>query len=224
MQDLVNFKAESRNSVGKKIAKKIRREGKIPAIIYGDGKEPIPISINVKDVLSVLKMEKKQNTILRIHRDDIQVDAMLKEIQYDYLSDNILHADFFRLDLNKEIEVSIPITIVGESIGVRVEDGVFDFVTRDIRVKALPTLIPTNFEIDVTELHSGNSIKVENIEEDENVKILTDKQIVICAVVVKGAEEEEEVEEDEEETVEAAEGDTPSPDSETADKKAEDKK
>ena len=223
MQDLVNFKAESRDSVGKKIAKKIRKEGKIPAIIYGDGKEPIPISINVKDVLSVLKMEKKQNTILRIHRDDIQVDAMLKEIQYDYLSDNILHADFFRLDLNKEIEVSIPVTIVGESIGVRVEDGVFDFVTRDIRVKALPTLIPTNFEIDVTDLHSGSSIKVENIEEEENVKIVTDKQIVICSVVAKGAEEEEEVEEDDEEAAESDEA-APEQDGEAADTKAEDKK
>ena len=198
MEELVNFKAESRDGVGKKVAKQIRREGKIPAIIYGDGKDPIPISIGLKDVKSVLKMEKKQNTILRILRDDIQVDAMLKELQYDYLSDNIIHADFIRLDLNKEIEVSVPITIIGESIGVRVEDGVFDFVTRDIRVKALPTLIPTNFEIDVTDLHSGNSIKVDNIEPEENVKIMTDRQVVICAVVVKGAAEEEEIEEEEE--------------------------
>ncbi len=197
MENLVNFKAESRVGVGSKIAKQIRREGKIPAIIYGDKKDPIPISIELKDVLSILKMEKKQNTILRIQRDDIEVDAMLKELQYDHLGDTLLHADFIRLDLDKKIEVSVPVHIVGEAIGVRVEDGVFDFVTREIKVKALPMLIPTTFEIDVTELHSGNSIKVENIAEEDNVQIMSEKQVVICAVVAKGAEEEEEVEEEE---------------------------
>ena len=212
MENLVNFKAESRVGVGSKIAKQIRREGKIPAIIYGDKKEPIPISIELKDVLSILKMEKKQNTILRIQRDDIQVDAMLKELQYDHLGDTLLHADFIRLDLEKEIEVSVPIKIIGESIGVRVEDGVFDFMTREVRVKALPILIPTHFEIDVTELHSGSSFKIEDLEAEENVKMVTDKQIVICAVTVKGAEEveEEEVEEEEEvaETEEAPAAET----------------
>lgn len=203
MESIVNFKAESRDGVGTKVAKKLRRAGRIPAIIYGDGKEPIPIAIDLKSVKSILKMEKKQNTILRIQRDDIQVDAMLKEFQYDHLSDNIIHADFIRLDLEKEIEVSIPIVIVGTPIGIRVEDGVFDFVTREVKVRTLPTLIPVNFEIDVTDLHSGSSIKVENIETDEKIKLVTDDNIVICAVVAKGgvAEEEEEVEEEEEDAV-----------------------
>ncbi len=204
MEGLVNFKAKSREGTGTRVAKKIRNEGRIPAIIYGDGKDPIPIAINLKDVQSILKMEKKQNTILRIQRDDIEVDAMLKELQYDHLGDNIIHADFIRLDLEKEIEVSVPVKIVGESVGVKVEDGVFDFVTRVIRIKTKPTLIPVNYEIDVTDLHAGQTIKVQDIEPEETIKIMSDDQTVICAVVAKGAAEEEVAEDEDEAGEEAA--------------------
>ena len=131
MENILNIKAESRKEVGKGISKKLRAEGKIPAIIYGGKREAIPISLWVKDVKSILKSEKGENTILSIHRDDVKVDAMLKDIQYDFLSNNIIHVDFIRIELDRLIEVYVPVVLIGEPIGVKLEDGIFDFISRE---------------------------------------------------------------------------------------------
>jgi large subunit ribosomal protein L25 len=197
MEEFMTIKAESRQYVGKKIAKKLRKESKIPAIIYGDKKEPIPISLLIHDVKSILKTDKGENTVLKIHRDDIQVDAMLKELQYDYLGDNIIHADFLRIDLEKEVLANVPVHVKGEPIGVKQEDGIFDFMTRELKVKCLPTKIPKEFVVDVSGLHAGHSIKLEDLDLGEDLEVLSDIHTVICAVAAKALPEEDEVEEDE---------------------------
>lgn len=206
MENIISINAESRKEVGKKISKRLRKEGKIPAIIYGENKESIPISLTLSDVKDILKSEMGENTLLRIQRDDIQVDAMLKEIQYDYLSTTIIHADFIRIDLNKTINVNVPIILIGDPIGVRVEDGILDFISREIEVKCMPTKIPEKFELDISELHIGNSLKVNSLIIDEDVELESDPNLVICAVSVKGAAEVEEVEEEIEEVEEGEEG------------------
>jgi len=203
MENVMTIKAESREGVGKQVAKKLRRQGKIPAIIYGEKKESITISIELTDLKMILKSEKGENTVLKIHRDNIQVDAMLKEIQYDYLSDHIIHADFLRLDLDKPITAWVPIVVKGEPIGVKLEDGIFDFVTRDIQVKCLATKIPKEIVIDISDLHSGHSIKIEDLELGEEIQLLSDPQRVICAVASKAKAEVEEEAGVEEEAAEA---------------------
>ena len=197
MQDIFEVKAEPRDKVGKSIAKKLRHSGRVPAIIYVGNKESIPISISQEDIKTILKSERGANSILRIHRESIVVDAMLKEIQYDYLQDTPIHVDLIRIDLNKPVDVSVPVAITGEAIGVREEDGVFDFVTRTLDLRCLPDRIPREISVDVTELHAGNSIKVEDLEFGEDVHMLADPRSVICAVTAKVAEEEPEVEEEE---------------------------
>lgn len=235
MENIIAVKAESRNEVGKQVAKRIRRENKIPAIIYGGKKDSIPISMDLNDIKNILKSKMGENTILKIKRDDIEVDAMLKDIQYDYLSSTIIHADFIRIDLKKKIEVSVPIVLIGEPIGVRLEDGILDFVNREIDLKCLPHRIPSKIEIDVTDLHIGNSLKFEIIELEEDVEFISRPERVICAVSVKGAVEEEIVEEEEEglegeEGVEGEEGAAETsdaekkPDEASGDKKQGDKK
>jgi len=219
MENVMTINAETRDNVGKMIAKKLRREGKIPAIIYGGDKESIPISLIVDDVKGILKSEKGENAVLRIHRGDINVDAMLHDIQYDCLTDRIIHVDLLRIDLEKPVTVSVPIKIEGQAIGVRVEDGIFDFVTREIKIKCLVTQIPNDFDLDVSELHIGQSVKVEDLDIEEEIQLLSDPNTVICAVSTKAkAEVVEEVEEEEE--AEAVEGEA---EEETGDKK-EDKK
>jgi large subunit ribosomal protein L25 len=205
MENVMTLNAEPRQDVGKKIAKKLRKQGRIPAIIYGEHKESIPISLAVADIKAILKSETGENTVLRIHRENIQVDAMLKEIQYDYLSDNIIHADLIRIDLTKAVNINVPVTITGEPVGVKVDGGIFDFMTRELKVRCLPTQIPKEFVIDVSGLHTGDSIKVEDIETDEGIKMMSDSHTVICAVSMKGAIEEIAEEEGEEEAGEAGE-------------------
>jgi len=207
MENVVTLNAESRHEVGKKIAKKLRKQGRIPAIIYGEHKESIPISLSVSDLKTILKSDTGENTVLRIHRDDMQVDAMLKEIQYDYLSDHIIHVDLIRIDLNKSVNINVPVLVQGEPIGVKVDGGIFDFMTRELKVRCLPTQIPREFVLDVSEMQTGQSIKVEDIEVAEGIKIMSDPHTVICAVAARsGAEEAEEAAEgEEEEAAEAAE-------------------
>jgi large subunit ribosomal protein L25 len=206
MENIMNVNAESRQEVGKKISKKLRKDGRVPAIIYGGEKESIPISLLLSDVKQILKARMGENTILRIHRDDLKVDAMLKQIQYDYLSDSIIHVDFIRIDLTKPIEVKVPVEILGESIGVRLEDGIFDFVNRELKIWSIPDKIPRAIEVDVTDLHVGHSIKVDDLNLGEEIEFLSDPQTVICSVSVKGMVEEEVVEEEVEEEIEGEEG------------------
>ena len=194
MEDLMMIKAESRKTVGKKIARQIRAQGKVPAIIYGEHKESIPISISLGDIRSILKSEKGENTVLKIQRDDVEVNAMLKEVQYDYLSDQIIHADFLRINLDKPVLTRVPVMVTGQPIGVKLEDGIFDFITREIRVKCLATNIPKELVLDVSNLHAGHSIKAEDLELGEGVKLLSDPQRVICAVTSKSKTAAEAVE------------------------------
>lgn len=213
MENVMTVNAETRDQVGKKIAKKLRKEGKIPAIIYGGDKETIPVSLIVDEVKHILKSEKGENTVLRIHRDDIKVDAMLHEIQYDYLSDNIIHVDLLRIDISKPVSISVPVKLNGTPIGVRLEDGSLDFVTRELKIKCLVTAIPNEFEIEITDLHSGSSIKADDLDIAEGIELISDPQTVICAVTAKAKEEEvlEEVEEEVAEGEEAAEGEGEKP-------------
>lgn len=206
MENVVTLNAESRHEVGKKIAKKLRKQGRIPAIIYGEHKESIPISLSVSDLKTILKSDTGENTVLRILRDDMQVDAMLKEIQYDYLSDHIIHVDLIRIDLNKSVNINVPVVVQGEPVGVKVDGGIFDFMTRELKVRCLPTQIPNEFVLDVSGMQTGHSIKVEDMEVAEGIKIMSDPHTVICAVAARGgAEEEAEEAEEGEEAAEAAE-------------------
>jgi large subunit ribosomal protein L25 len=214
MENLMMIKAESRKEVGKKIAKKLRNQGQIPAIIYGAKKESIPIALSQSDVKAILKTEKGENTVVKIQRDNLDVDAMLKEVQYDYLSETIIHADFIRIDLNIPVTVSVPIVTRGEPIGVKTEDGFFDFMTREVKIRCLPTQIPSRYVVDAAPLHVGQSIKAEDLELGEDIKLLSDSHTVICAVTGKAREEEPEEEV-------AAEGAEAEAADETAEKPAE---
>lgn len=190
MENVITLKADPRNDVGKKIARQLRKQGRIPAIIYGEKKESLPISLLLSDVRAIMKSESGENTVLRIHRENVQVDAMLKEVQYDYLSDNIIHVDLLRIDLQKAVNVSVPVKVFGDPVGVKVEDGIFDFMTREIKIRCLPTQIPKEFKIDISGLHTGDSIRAEDLEVAEGIKILSDPHTVICAVTSKAAVEE----------------------------------
>ncbi len=182
MENVTTLKAETRNQVGKKIARQLRRTGKIPAIIYGGDKESVPVSLLVDDIKSILRSGKKENTVLRIQRDKLNIDAMLKEVQYDYLSDNIIHVDLIRIDLEKPVIVDVPIKLEGEAVGVKVEDGVFDFNNREIKVKCLVTQIPDEVIFDVSELHIGQSVKAKELDIEEHVQLISNPNAVICSI------------------------------------------
>ena len=143
MENLITINAELRKEISKKATKGLRSKGKIPAIVYGITAESVPIAVNLGDIKGILKSENKENSILRItHGEKSKFDAMIKEIQYDYLSDHIIHVDFIRIDMSKPVEVEVPVVLEGEAIGVKTEYGLLEFIAREVLVRSLPTSIP----------------------------------------------------------------------------------
>jgi large subunit ribosomal protein L25 len=203
MENLITINAELREEISKKTCKSLRAQGKIPAIVYGITAESIPISVDLGDIKNIMKSEKKENSILRILQSNkAKFDAMIKEIQYDYLSDHIIHIDFIRIDLNKPIEVEVPVVLFGEAIGVKTEDGLLEFISRELHVRCLPTQIPKEIRIDVSALHIGQSIKVDTLVKTDDYQVISPANTVICAVAAKAKEEVVEVAE----VAEVAEG------------------
>jgi large subunit ribosomal protein L25 len=203
MENLITINAELREEISKKACKNLRAQGKIPAIVYGITSESIPISVELGDIKSIMKSEKKENSILRILQSNkAKFDAMIKEIQYDYLSDHIIHVDFIRIDLNKLLEVEVPIVLFGEAIGVKTEDGLLEFISRTVHVRCLPTQIPKEIRVDVSALHIGQSIKVDTLVKTDDYQVISAANTVICAVAAKAKEEVVEVAE----VAEVAEG------------------
>jgi ribosomal protein bL25 (Ctc-form) len=151
MENQIIINAELREEISKKACKSLRAQGKIPAIVYGITSESIPIAVELSAIKNIMKSEKKENTILQIMQSNkVKSDAMIKEIQYDYLSDHIIHVDFIRIDLKKLVEVEIPVALFGEAIGVKTEDGLLEFISRNVHVRCLPTQIPKEIRVDVS--------------------------------------------------------------------------
>lgn len=190
MENIITINAEKRSEISKRASRELRANGKIPAVIYGITAESVPIAVNLADVKGVLKSENKENSILRIIQGDkSKFDAMIKEIQYDYLSDHIIHVDFIRIDVNKPVEVEVPVVLEGEPVGVKTEDGLLEFIHRQVLVRSLPTSIPKEIRIDISGLHLNQSIKVENLPKDDAYQLLSPANTVICAVATKAKEE-----------------------------------
>jgi large subunit ribosomal protein L25 len=189
-----------RKRMGKSGAREIRREGNIPAVLYGKGTETLSLVINPSELKEALSTDAGENTLLEIRVKDGDADipklSLLREVQYDYLTDKPIHLDFQALDMNEKITVDVPVHIEGSAIGVK-EGGILDEILRDISVECLPTKIPNLFTIDVTELQIGDSIHVSSLEIEEGVEILHEAEDTIVTVVapkVEAEPTEEEVE------------------------------
>jgi len=200
--------------MGKSGAREIRKEGNIPAILYGKGEEPLALVINPGELKQALSTEAGENTLLEIvvnnDSKEIKKLSLLREVQYDYLTSKPIHFDFQTLDVSKKITVNVPVVVSGRSKGI-IEGGILEEILREISVECLPKDIPNSFEVDVTELEIGHSIHVNTLEVTDGVDILNDESETIVTVQAPRVEvietEEEEIEGEEgEEAAEAQEG------------------
>ncbi|MFA9407243.1 MAG: 50S ribosomal protein L25/general stress protein Ctc [Candidatus Dadabacteria bacterium] len=198
-----------RKRMGKSGAREIRKEGNIPAVLYGKGTETLSLVINPTELKEALSTDAGENTLLEIRVKDeeaeIQKLSLLREVQYDYLTDKPIHLDFQALDMNEKITVAVPVQIEGSAKGVK-EGGILEEILREISVECLPTNIPNSFSVDVTELEIGHSIHVGTLEIEEGVTILHENEDTIVTVLAPKVEAEptEEEIEGEEGTEEAA--------------------
>jgi large subunit ribosomal protein L25 len=163
-------------------------------VVYGtpkDGKGAgaTAVAVDPKAVLRILHSESGANTLINLRVDGGESRVMVKEYQLDPITHALLHADFYQLAMDKEITVTVPIVLKGEARGVKQQGGLLDFVTRDIEVQCLPTDIPENIAIDVSELMLNQSIRLREIPQGPKWKAITDGDTMLVHVVMPKAEE-----------------------------------
>ena len=178
------IEAQARIPGGKNANKRLRKSGRIPAVIYGPGKQPVVVSVNPSEVIAILHSETGRNTIFTISVGDSgQNNAMVKDYQLDPVQGNLIHTDFLEIAMDRLLELTVNVEIVGESEGVKLDGGIMDLVTRSIEVECLPSDIPESIKVDVSHLKINDYIRVKNIQTDAKVKILSDPEIVIVTIV-----------------------------------------
>lgn len=185
------LKAELRDARGKEKAAKLRQTGNVPAVLYGAHKDPVALTINVREFETLRTKTHGEQVLIDVHLPGGSVEkALIRDVQRDPLSQNLLHADLQRVSMTEAISVRVPVLSVGLAYGVKNDGGLLEQVTRTITVRCLPTAIPPHIEVDVTELRNGQSIHLADIKAPANVEFTDDGKTVLFAVVGKVKEEE----------------------------------
>jgi large subunit ribosomal protein L25 len=181
-----------RNGVGKSAARKIRREGFIPAVLYGREMEPISLTVNPVDLKKALSTEAGENTLLELHvkgvEEEITKIGLLRDVQYDNLTSRPIHFDFQEVLMKELITVKVPVEIVGKAPGIQ-EGGILEEILREIEVECFPSSIPNVIEIDVSQLGIGDSIHIGDLTLSEGVTVLHDSDETIITILSPVMEE-----------------------------------
>lgn len=207
MAEQIKLSATSRTEKGKGVAKRLRSEGKLPAVVYGHKTDPIALTIDSKQLLKLIVEGKSEHKLFGLSIEGngkpIEKIVMIKELQIHPLKRNFLHVDFFEVAMDEEITLSLVIKLVGEAPGVEM-GGMLQQVRREIEIKCLPSQIPDTVEIDVSALNIGDSVHLNDIQLPEGIKVLDDADLTIATVLAPVVEKEVEPEEVEGELAEEA--------------------
>ena len=209
MKKDITIVAEPRATRGKNEARRLRAGGRIPAVVYGAGKDATAVSVNPKEIDRLLYSGTGHNTIFNVEVEGQETSpAMIIDWQHDPVKDNLLHIDMERIDLTKKLTVRVPVHLEGEPKGVKTQGGLMEVVTREIEIECLPGNIPEHFTMDVGEMLIGDNLRASAVAMVEGIELKSNPNTVICHVVELRAAEAEEEAEAEGEAVEgeAAEG------------------
>ncbi len=196
MAELLSIEAEPREAFGKNASRRLRHAGRVPAVVYGDQGPSLPLTVDPKEILRVLRSGAGQNAIFTLEiKGKAPARVMLRDWQLDPIKGNLIHVDMVRVGRDHKLRVKVPIHIKGEAKGVKVQGGIFEFALREVEVECLPDDIPESLTVDVTELTIGQNLRVANLPLGPKVKVLTDPNRVVAHVVTLKAEEEKPAEE-----------------------------
>ncbi len=195
--------AKNRDNLTSSNTREVRAQGDVPAIVYGYKVEPQPIAVNSIELVKTVRDEGK-NAIISLQVDNNTYDVMLHEFQVDPLKNEVVHADFYVVNMSQDVDVQVPIVLEGEAKGAS-EGGVVQQPLYELSLRAKPNNIPDQITVDISELEVGDSILVEDLKDSSKYKILEDDATAIVSVLVPDQEPEADTEEDsteEEETIE----------------------
>jgi large subunit ribosomal protein L25 len=186
------LEAVKRDTFGKNEARRLRAKGHIPAVLYGgaasDGKpQATPIAVDPKLLMGILHGESGVNTLIGLKVGSEEVKVLMREYQVDPLTRRLLHADFYRIAMDRLLVVKVPVTVKGEAKGIKQQGGLLDIVHREVEVECLPADIPEHIEVDVTELMLGQAIRLRDVATDPRWKPVTDVDVMLVHVVAPRA-------------------------------------
>ena len=180
----VALTAQVRDKAGKGVARGLRRENRVPAVLYSHGKST-PISMVSKDVTKVLKTEGGEHALINLKLEGAKEAgermALIKDYQVDPLNGSLVHLDLMEVAMNEKVKIQVAVHITGSSIGVK-EGGIFQYGQRNLEVECLPTQIPDNIEVSITNLKINESLHVRDIKAPEGVRILTDGDSTVATI------------------------------------------
>ena len=203
----IDLKAQVRTTTGKGPARALRRDGRIPAVLYGQKTDSIMLSIDFKEFELIVKKANIGSVLLNLQIQNgktITRPAMIKELQTNPVTGAFLHIDFYEIDMQRKITVSVPVVTQGKSVGVE-EGGLLQIVRREIELLCLPTAIPEAIEVDISDLTIGDSIHVQEIALPGDVELTEETDFTVITVLAPKVEEEPVEEEELEEGEEVAE-------------------
>src|SRR5450759_1969555 len=188
---IVSFSATARDISGKGAARSLRRQGQVPAVIYGHGREPLPLSLNARDLDKMLGHIQAESTVIEVTVGGQTSKTLIREIQRHPIKSQILHVDFQALVAGEKVTVNIPIVLNGIPEGVRLEGGVLDQTLRELEIEVDPSDIPDHVELDVTNMVIGDSLHVSDIKLPAGVKVLDDPESSVAVLAAPRAVIEE---------------------------------
>jgi len=176
------IEAEPRKAENKNVARRLRRAGRVPGVLYGAKKDPITITVDPKQITGVLTSESGHNTVFDLKVGNEQTKAMIVDWQYEPIRGALLHIDLKRIAMDQALRVMVPIHLTGEPAGVKQQGGILDQVTREVEIECLPTDIPPAIEADVSELVFGKVLRVSDLPHSGKVKFITDENAVVAHI------------------------------------------
>lgn len=193
MEELI-LKVEEREALTKGQLNKLRNEGVIPAILYGEKGKNKNLKVVSKDLLRLMHGHHLENSIIKLEIDkkdqkSKSIPVMVKDVQRNPVTDKIIHIDFYQVSLTKEIKVKVPVRATGEAIGVKQDGGTLEHIMWEIEVECLPTNIPESIEVDVSNLKIGDSVSVGDLKVASDIKVLSDLSASVLSVAAPVKEE-----------------------------------
>jgi large subunit ribosomal protein L25 len=183
--------AAARTETGKNANRRLRAQDQIPGVLYGGKSETVAVAVPPKEILRVLRSAAGENTLFDLELEGDRRKVILKEYQLQPVSGELLHADFYEVALDRKLEVRVHVELTGTPVGVKIEGGMLDFVTRELELLCLPQDIPDKISVDVSELALGKHLRVSDIEMPKGVTCQTETDVVIAHVVAPRAAAEE---------------------------------
>jgi large subunit ribosomal protein L25 len=177
------LEAQPRTPGTKNDARRVRRDGKVPAVVYGAGKQTMPVSVDPRQVVRILHSQTGHNTVFDLAIDGERTKAMIVDWQYEPIKGALLHIDLKRIAMDQKLRVNVPIELTGEAAGVKEQGGILEQIVREVELECLPSDIPNAIEVDISHLVFGVVLRVADLPKSDKLKFLTDPDQPVAHII-----------------------------------------